>query len=81
MFINDKYPRATSETGSLQTESDWQVVSTVIKQGATIGSNATLLCGITIGTKSIVGAGSVVIDDIPENVIVAGNPAKIIRKL
>jgi len=81
MFINDKYPRATSETGSLQTEADWQVIPTIIKYGATIGSNSTLLCGLTIGTRSIVGAGSVVIDDVPENVIVAGNPAKIIRKL
>jgi len=81
MFINDKYPRATGKTSLLQTEADWQVVPTIIKHGASIGSNATLLCGITIGTRSIVGAGSVVIDDVPENVIVAGNPAKIIRKL
>ena len=81
MFINDKYPRATNESGELQTGEDWEVVSTVIKQDASIGSNSTLMCGITIGTGSIVGAGSVVIHDVPDKVIVAGNPAKIIRKI
>ncbi|MCK5509620.1 MAG: N-acetyltransferase [Desulfobacterales bacterium] len=81
MFINDKYPRATNESGELQTGEDWEVVSTVIKQGASIGSNSTLMCGITVGTGSIVGAGSVVIHDVPDKVIVAGNPAKIIRKI
>ncbi len=81
MFINDKYPRATNESGELQTGEDWEVVSTVIKQDASIGSNSTLMCGITVGTGSIVGAGSVVIHDVPDKVIVAGNPAKIIRKI
>lgn len=79
MFINDKYPRSTSETGGLQTEADWEVVPTVIKKGASIGSNATILCGVTVGEKAIVGAGSVVIKDVPAGAIVAGNPAKLIR--
>lgn len=81
MFINDKYPRATSEAGGLQTEADWEVVPTVIKKGASIGSNATILCGVTVGEKAIVGAGSVVINDVPEKTIVAGNPAKVIRRI
>ena len=81
MFINDKYPRATSESGELQTEEDWKVVSTIVKQGASIGSNATLLCGITVGSGSIVGAGSVVTRDVPDNTVVAGNPARVIRNI
>ena len=81
MFTNDKFPRATNESGGLQTEEDWEVIPTLVKKGASIGSNATLLCGITIGSGSIVGAGSVVIEDVPDKTIVAGNPAKIIRKI
>jgi acetyltransferase-like isoleucine patch superfamily enzyme len=81
IFINDKLPKATNNTGTLQTDEDWEVVPTVVKKGASIGSNATILCGLTIGAGSLVGAGSVVIDNVPENVIVAGNPAKIIRQL
>jgi acetyltransferase-like isoleucine patch superfamily enzyme len=81
MFINDRYPRSTSESGDLQTEEDWEVIPTIIKKGASIGSNATILCGITIGEGAIIGAGSVVIKDVPDNTIVAGNPARIIRKL
>jgi len=81
IFINDKLPKATNDMGALQTDEDWKVVPTVVKKGASIGSNATILCGLTIGAGSIVGAGSVVIDNVPENVIVAGNPAKIIRQL
>jgi UDP-2-acetamido-3-amino-2,3-dideoxy-glucuronate N-acetyltransferase len=81
MFINDKYPKATTESGELQTEEDWEVVPTLVKRGASIGSNATLLCGITVGVDAIVGAGSVVINDVPDKVIVAGNPATIIRNL
>jgi len=81
MFTNDKYPRATNQSGGLQTEEDWEVIPTLIKKGASIGSNATLLCGITVGAGSIVGAGSVVIEDVPDRTIVAGNPAKIIRKI
>ena len=81
MFINDRFPRATSDSGTLQTEADWEVIPTFVRQGASIGSNATILCGITIGSRSIVGAGSVVIADVPADVIVAGNPAKIIRTI
>jgi acetyltransferase-like isoleucine patch superfamily enzyme len=76
MFINDKYPRATTEGGELQAEADWVCVPTVVKQGASIGSNATILCGVTIGEKAIVGAGSVVTHDVPAGAIVAGNPAR-----
>ncbi len=78
MFINDKYPHATNELGELQTEADWNVIPTIVKQGASIGSNATILCGLTIGEESIVGAGSVVTHDVPPKAIVAGNPARII---
>ncbi len=81
MFINDLYPRAVNKDGSLQTEEDWKVVKTLIKKRASIGSNATILGGITIGENSIVGAGSVVTKDVPSNVIIAGNPAKIIKKI
>ena len=81
MFINDRYPRSTSESGGLQTEEDWTVIPTVIKKGASIGSNATILCGITVGAGAIIGAGSVVIKDVPDNSIVAGNPARIIREI
>jgi len=75
-FINDKYPRATTESGELQTGADWECVPTVVKQGASIGSNATILCGVTIGERAIVGAGSVVTHDVPADSIVAGNPAR-----
>ena len=81
MFINDIYPRSTSESGGLQTEEDWKVVPTKISTGASIGSNATIMCGITIGENAIVGAGSVVIKDVPADTIVAGNPAKVLRKV
>jgi UDP-2-acetamido-3-amino-2,3-dideoxy-glucuronate N-acetyltransferase len=81
MFINDKYPRSSNESGELQTEDDWEVVSTIVKQGASIGSNATLLCGITVGSGSIVGAGSVVTRDVPDKTVVAGNPARVIRHI
>jgi UDP-2-acetamido-3-amino-2,3-dideoxy-glucuronate N-acetyltransferase len=78
-FINDPYPRATTQDGNLQTEDDWVCVPTLIKKGASIGSAATLLSGITVGENAIVGAGSVVTKDVPQNTIVAGNPARIIR--
>lgn len=81
MFINDIYPRATSDSGKLQSEKDWAVVPTVVKKGASIGSNATIMCGITVGEGAIVGAGSMVTKDIPPNVVVAGNPARIVRPL
>jgi acetyltransferase-like isoleucine patch superfamily enzyme len=81
VFINDRYPRATNERGELQTEVDWAVQPTVVKRGASIGSGAVILCSVTIGENVIVGAGSVVTKDIPSNTVVAGNPARIIRKL
>ena len=80
-FINDKYPKATSSTGALQTESDWQVVTTRVKRGASIGTSATILCGVTIGENAVVGAGSVVTRDVPDHAIVAGNPARVLRKV
>jgi acetyltransferase-like isoleucine patch superfamily enzyme len=81
MFINDKYPRATTMTGGLQTEADWKCISTQVRRCASIGSNATILCGVTIGEGAIIGAGSVVTHDVPAWTIVVGNPAKIIRKI
>jgi UDP-2-acetamido-3-amino-2,3-dideoxy-glucuronate N-acetyltransferase len=81
MFTNDLFPRATNPDGSQQTESDWNLVETYIKKGASIGSGATILCGITIGENTLVGAGSVVVKDVPANSIVVGNPAKIIKKI
>ena len=78
-FINDSYPRATTAEGELQTEADWKVETTTIKKGASIGSGSTILSNITVGTNAIVGAGSVVTKDVPDNAIVAGNPAKFLR--
>jgi acetyltransferase-like isoleucine patch superfamily enzyme len=80
-FINDSYPRATTGEGELQSEQDWRVEATLIKRGASIGSGATILSKLVIGENAIVGAGSVVTRDVPPNVIVAGNPAKLIRVL
>ncbi|HEY5996764.1 MAG TPA: acyltransferase [Candidatus Deferrimicrobiaceae bacterium] len=80
-FINDAYPRSTNEGGALQTEADWVCVPTLIKKGASVGSSSTLLCGITVGERAIIGAGSVVTKDVPADTIVAGNPARIIRKV
>lgn len=80
-FINDLYPHAINEDGELQTADDWKCVPTLIKRGASIGSSATLLCGITVGEKAIIGAGSVVTKDVPANTIVAGNPARILRTI
>jgi acetyltransferase-like isoleucine patch superfamily enzyme len=76
-FTNDKYPRATAE-GKLQTEKDWAVIPTLVKKGASIGTNATILCGITIGEGAMVGAGSVVTKDVPARKIVSGNPAVVV---
>jgi UDP-2-acetamido-3-amino-2,3-dideoxy-glucuronate N-acetyltransferase len=78
MFINDRYPRATTE-GGLQTEADWTVVPTVIKRGASIGSGAVIMCGITIGERALIGAGAVVTRDVPAGALVAGVPARLIR--
>lgn len=80
-FINDSYPHATTPEGELQTEADWKVETTVVKQGASIGSGATILSNVTIGENSIVGAGSVVTRSVPPNVIVAGNPASVLRSI
>ncbi len=80
-FINDKYPRSTTGEGELQTEADWQVVETFVKRGASVGSSSTILCGVTIGENSIIGAGAVVTKDIPPNCIAAGVPARVIRKI
>lgn len=78
-FINDIYPRATTVSGALQTESDWNVERTLVKEGASIGSGSTVLANLTIGENAIVGAGSMVTKDVPRNAVVAGNPARILR--
>lgn len=80
-FINDLYPRASTSEGKLQTDEDWEVVPTFVKKGASIGSSATILAGVTIGEKAIVGAGAVVTKDVPPYSVVAGNPARILRKI
>jgi acetyltransferase-like isoleucine patch superfamily enzyme len=79
-FINDRYPRATAN-GQLQTELDWQVETTLVKRGASIGTSATILCGVVVGEDAIIGAGSVVTRDVPPRTIVAGNPARVVREL
>jgi acetyltransferase-like isoleucine patch superfamily enzyme len=78
-FINDSYPRSTTPEGDLQTEADWKVETTTVRKGASIGSGSTILSNITVGHNAIVGAGSVVTKDVPDNAIVAGNPAKFLR--
>jgi acetyltransferase-like isoleucine patch superfamily enzyme len=80
-FINDKYPRATNAGGQPQSEADWRVVPTLVKRGASIGTSSTILCGVTIGENAIVGAGSVVTHDVPDNAVVAGVPARTMRKV
>jgi acetyltransferase-like isoleucine patch superfamily enzyme len=79
-FINDKYPRATTDNGAPQTEADWAVIRILVKRGASIGTSATILCGVTIGENAVIGAGSVVTRNVPANAIVAGNPARMMRK-
>jgi len=78
-FINDAYPRATNSEGELQSERDWKVEPTLVKKGASIGSGATILSNLVVGENALVGAGSVVTHDVPDNAIVAGNPARLIR--
>lgn len=80
-FTNDKLPRATTASGGLKTAEDWKVTKTLVKKRASIGANATIICGVAIGENSIIGAGSVVTKDVPPNSIVAGNPAKVIGKV
>ena len=80
-FINDRYPHATNPDGSLQNDEDWHCITTTVKKGASIGSSVTLLCGITVGENAMIGAGSVVTKDVPPNTVVAGNPARILRKI
>lgn len=81
MFTNDLFPRSTNADGSQQTEADWKVIETHVKKGASIGSNATILCGITIGENALVGAGAVVTKNVPPNTVVAGSPAKVIKTI
>ena len=78
-FINDKYPKATTTEGILQTDADWSVTPTVVKRGASIGSGATILCGVTIGEGAIIGAGAVVTKDVPGGATARGNPARVLR--
>ena len=80
-FINDKFPRATNEDGSLQNEKDWDCIETYVEQGASIGSSATILCGVRIGKKAVIGAGAVVTKDVPSNAVAVGNPARVIKYL
>jgi acetyltransferase-like isoleucine patch superfamily enzyme len=81
VFINDRYPRATTLEGQLQTEADWGVQYTLVRKGASVGSGATVLSNVTIGENAIVGAGSVVTKDVPDGAIVAGNPARVLRNI
>jgi UDP-2-acetamido-3-amino-2,3-dideoxy-glucuronate N-acetyltransferase len=78
-FINDRFPRATNADGTPQSDADWTCVPTLVKRGASIGSSVTLLCGVTIGERAIIGAGSVVTKDVPPDTTVAGNPARVLR--
>ncbi len=80
-FINDSFPRAANSQGELQTEKDWKVEPTLVKKGASIGSGATILSNVIIGENALVGAGSVVTHNVPDNAVVAGNPAKVLRLL
>ena len=80
-FINDKHPRSVNPDGTMQSEANWEVIETFVKNGASIGSSSTILCGVTIGENAIVGAGAVVTKDVPPNTIVAGVPAKVIKEI
>jgi len=78
-FINDRFPRATNGDGSMQSEADWTCVPTIVKKGASLGSGVTILCGVVIGERATIGAGSVVTKDVPDGAVVAGNPARVLR--
>jgi acetyltransferase-like isoleucine patch superfamily enzyme len=80
MFINDRYPRATTDGEALQTEADWTVIKTTVRKGASIGSGAVIMCGITIGARALIGAGAVVTRDVPDDAVVAGVPARMMQK-
>ncbi len=80
-FINDAYPRAVTEEGKMQSDDDWECVPVLVKRGASIGSSATILCGVTIGEGAVVGAGSVVTRDVPPGTIVVGNPTRVLRTM
>lgn len=80
-FINDRYPRSVNKSGALQNENDWKLEKTLVQKGASVGSSVTIMCGITVGENAIIGAGSVVIKDVEANTVVAGNPARLIKKL
>lgn len=80
-FINDKFPRSVNADGALQSEQDWKVIPTLVKKGASIGTSSTILCGVTVGENAVVGAGSVVTKDVEPNVVVAGVPAKLIKRI
>jgi acetyltransferase-like isoleucine patch superfamily enzyme len=79
-FINDRYPRATNDDGNLQTDADWKCIKTTVRRRASIGSGSTILCGVTVGENATVGAGSVVTRDVPDGAVVAGNPARVLKK-
>jgi UDP-2-acetamido-3-amino-2,3-dideoxy-glucuronate N-acetyltransferase len=81
MFTNDLFPRATNPDGSQQTDADWKLVETFVKKGASIGSNATIICGVTIGENALIGAGAVITKDVPANTVVAGNPGRVLKQL
>lgn len=78
-FVNDTFPRATTSSGSLQTEADWKVETTLVKRGASIGSGVTILAGVVIGEHALIGAGAVVTKDVPTHAVVSGNPGKVMR--
>lgn len=80
-FINDRYPHSVNKSGALQNENDWKLEKTLVQKGASVGSSVTIMCGITVGENAIIGAGSVVIKDVEANTVVAGNPARLIKKL
>jgi len=81
MFTNDRYPRAVNQDGSLQSDTDWQVIKTIVRKRASLGTNATIVAGVTIGESAMVGAGAVVTRDVPDFAIVAGGPARVIGRV